>query len=202
MFRLDINYGGSSGYGSEYRDRLNGEWGIVDVEDCVSAVKQMSADGRIDPKRVVIRGGSAGGFTTLLSLCHSSDPTTFTGGTSLYGISNLLKLTEDTHKFESQYAFKLVGGTPEEVPDNYKDRSAINHIDDFNRPLLLLQGDQDRVVPPEQSQAIHDGIEARGGDVELELYEGEGHGFKQKEHQKDALKRELAFYTRILGLGE
>ncbi|ESK84332.1 peptidase prolyl oligopeptidase active site region [Moniliophthora roreri MCA 2997] len=197
---MDVNYGGSFGYGSEYRNRLNGEWGIVDVEDCILAVQAMSQGDEIDPQRVVIRGGSAGGFTTLLSLCHSSNPKTYAGGTSLYGISNLLKLTEDTHKFESQYAFKLVGGTPEQVPKNYKDRSAINHIDDFNRPLLLLQGTEDRVVPPEQSQAIYDGIKARGGDVELKLYPGEGHGFKQKEHQIDALERELAFYTRILNL--
>ncbi|EEB98880.1 hypothetical protein MPER_01536, partial [Moniliophthora perniciosa FA553] len=114
------------------------KWGIVDVEDCISAVKAMSQKGDIDPQRVFIRGGSAGGFTTLLSLCHSSDPKTFAGGTSLYGISNLETLTKDTHKFESQYAFKLLGGTPEQVPENYKDRSAINHVEDFNLPLMAI----------------------------------------------------------------
>ncbi|KAK7033990.1 hypothetical protein VNI00_012419 [Paramarasmius palmivorus] len=197
---LDVNYGGSFGYGSPYRDRLIGKWGIVDVEDCISAVRAMSQRGDIDPKRAVIRGGSAGGFTTLVGLCHSSDPETFAGGTSMYGISDLLALAETTHKFESQYPFKLLGGTPEEVPENYKDRSPINHVEDFNRPLLILQGELDKVVPKEQAEAIYESIKSRGGEVEYKLYEGEGHGFRQKEHQKDALERELAWYKKILKL--
>ncbi|KAI3612812.1 peptidase prolyl oligopeptidase active site region [Moniliophthora roreri] len=197
---LDVNYGGSFGYGKKYRDRLNGEWGIVDIEDCISSVKAMSQGGEIDSQRVVIRGRSAGGFATLLSLCHSSDPNTYAGGTSLSGVSDLLGLAKDTHKFESQYTFKLLGGTPEQVPENYKDRSAINHVDTFDRPLLLIQGACDRVVPPVQSTSIYDAIKARGGDVKLRLYPGEGHHIEQKEHQKDALEQELALYTRILKL--
>jgi len=137
--RLDVNYGGSYGYGRAYRDRLVGQWGLVDVEDCVKAAKLVSGEryDYVDPKRVVIRGGSAGGFTTLAALCNSSDLKTFAAGNSLYGVSDLKALAQTTHKFESQYLFKLLGGTPEEVPQKYNDRSPINHIKDFQTPLLV-----------------------------------------------------------------
>ncbi|KAF9265759.1 alpha/beta-hydrolase [Marasmius fiardii PR-910] len=199
---LDVNYGGSYGYGRVYRDRLVGQWGIVDVEDCVKATELMSSQpyNFIDPKRAVIRGGSAGGFTTLATLCHSSGRKSFAAGTSFYGVTDLKAFTETTHKFESRYLFKLLGGTYEVVPKNYVDRSPINHIENLESPLLILQGDIDKVVPKEQAEAIYDRIKDKGGIVEYKLYEGEGHGFRQKDHQKDALERELAFYERALGL--
>ncbi|KAL0581324.1 hypothetical protein V5O48_000700 [Marasmius crinis-equi] len=199
---LDVDYGGSYGYGRSYRDRLIGQWGIVDVEDCIKAAKLMSGEpyNYVDPKRLVIRGGSAGGLTVLAALCHSSDLKTFAAGTSLYGVSDLLALAEMTHKFESQYGFKLLGGTPKEVPKNYHDRSPINHVDSFETPLLILQGEIDKVVPKGQAEAMYNSIKERGGVVEYQLYEGEGHGFRQKDHQKDALERELGFYEKVLGL--
>ncbi|KAJ8093083.1 hypothetical protein AAF712_002440 [Marasmius tenuissimus] len=199
---LDVNYGGSYGYGRAYRDRLVGQWGLVDVEDCVKAAKLVSSEryNYVDPKRVVIRGGSAGGFTVLAALCNSSDLKTFAAGTSLYGVSDLAALAETTHKFESQYGFKLLGGMPEEAPQNYKDRSPIYHIESFQTPLLILQGEIDKVVPKSQAEAIYNSIKERGGTVEYQLYPGEGHGFRQKDHQKDALERELRFYRSVLEL--
>jgi dipeptidyl aminopeptidase/acylaminoacyl peptidase len=134
-----VNYGGSSGYGRAYIGRLAGNWGVVDVEDCIHAAGTLSSApySLIDPARVVIRGGSAGGFTTLAALTIASDVTTFAAGTSSFGVSDLRKLAEDTHKFESRYLEKLVGGTVEEVPEVFKDRSPVFHADKIVSPLLV-----------------------------------------------------------------
>ncbi|KDQ57918.1 hypothetical protein JAAARDRAFT_129506 [Jaapia argillacea MUCL 33604] len=197
---LDVNYGGSSWYGRRYTDRLVGKWGIVDVQDTVAAVETLSGPSHslIDPKRLAIRGGSAGGFTTLAALCFS--PATFAAGTSSYGVSDLRKLAEDTHKFESRYLEKLVGGTPELVPEIYKERSPVFHADKIMSPLLILQGSIDAVVPPEQAEAIVKDIEARGGKVEYILFEGEGHGWRKAENIKIAMEKEIQFYEEVFGL--
>ncbi|KAJ8093084.1 hypothetical protein PM082_020567 [Marasmius tenuissimus] len=201
---LDVNYGGSCGYGRAYRDRLIGQWGLVDVEDCIKASKLMSGEGYdyIDPKRIVIRGGSAGGFAVLSALSHSSDLKAFASGTSLYGISDLVELVKTTHKFESHYAFKLLGGTPDEVPETYKDRSPINHIDNFQTPFLILQGQIDQVVPMSQADKIFKDIKDRGGTVDYQWYYAEGHGFRKKANQEDAMKRELRYYRDVMELSE
>ncbi|KAF5375944.1 hypothetical protein D9615_008213 [Tricholomella constricta] len=218
---LDVNYGGSSGYGRDYIQRLVGNWGVVDVEDCIQAARIISSApyNLVDPKRVVIRGGSAGGYTVLAALANAPDVTAFAAGTSSYGVSDLNPLVEHTHKFESRYLEKLVGGTSKEVPEVYKDRSPLNHADRIVAPLLvrqflylqflrrvvlicgkILQGEIDRVVPKEQAELIYDGVKSRGGIIEYKLYLGEGHGWRQEKNIRDALERELQFYEGVLGL--
>ncbi|KAK7028292.1 peptidase-S9 domain-containing protein [Favolaschia claudopus] len=197
---LNVNFGGSSGYGRAYVERLKGQWGVTDIEDCIQAAKIISQPpyNLVDPKRIVIRGTSAGGLTTLGAVSMSSDVTTFAAATSCYGISDLRLLMDDTHKFESGYGHGLLGGTSKEIPEVYKERSPVTHADSIVSPLLILQGDLDRVVPKEQAEAIVESIQRRGGKVEYKLYPGEGHGWRKEENMVDALERELAFYERML----
>ncbi|KAJ6524429.1 alpha/beta-hydrolase [Mycena vulgaris] len=193
---LDVNHGGSSGYGRAYMERLRGKWGVVDVDDCIDAARILSSAPHklIDPKRIVIRGPSAGGFTVLTALSVKADAGVFTAGTSLYGISDLRRLELETHKFESGYLTMLVG-TDSQV---LLDRSPISHADKILAPLLILQGDADTVVPPSQAEGIVDSIRKRGGVVDYKLYTGEGHGWKRRDTIQDALKREIQFYNRAL----
>lgn len=193
---LDVNHGGSTGYGRAFRERLNGQWGIVDIDDCVSGVQALADAGVIDGGRVAIRGGSAGGYTTLRALTSS---TVFAAGTSLYGISDLRALLADDHKFESRYTTTLVAPWPE-GEEVYLERSPLFHIDALHGELLLLQGADDLVVPVVQAQAMADAMAEAGKDVELVIYEGEGHGFRRAETVIDALERELAHYQRVFGL--
>ncbi|KAJ7902799.1 Alpha/Beta hydrolase protein [Mycena olivaceomarginata] len=199
---LNVNFGGSSGYGRAYVERLAGQWGIVDIEDCIQAAKIVSHApyDLVDPKRIVIRGGSSGGFTALGAVSMGSDLTTFAAATSCYGISDVRLLMDDTHKFESGYGHGLMGGTNKEIPEVYKERSPVTHADSIVSPLLILQGDIDRVVPKEQAEAIFESIKRRGGKVEYKLYPGEGHGWRKEENMIDALERELAFYEAMLSI--
>ncbi|GAA5985054.1 hypothetical protein JCM10908_002503 [Rhodotorula pacifica] len=194
---VDVDYGGSSNYGKKFRERLDGEWGNVDVNDTIHCVEYLVREGKVDGNKVAITGGSAGGFTVLAALCDSK---VFTAGVSLYGVSDLALLAADTHKFESQYLYRLVGGTPEEVPDNYRNRSPINKAGNVTAPLLLLQGDIDKVVPPAQSSDMLEKIRANGGVCEMKLYENEGHGFRGRVAQEDCLKRSLGWYRKTWGL--
>ncbi|KAJ7629481.1 alpha/beta-hydrolase [Mycena polygramma] len=199
---LNVNYGGSSGYGRAYVERLASQWGVVDVEDCIQAAKILSHApyDLVDPKRLTIRGQSSGGLTVLGAVSMSSDVRTFSAATSCYGISDLRLLMDDTHKFEAGYGHQLMGGTSSEIPEVYKARSPVTHADSIVSPLLLLQGDQDKVVPKEQSEAIFQSIQKRGGVVEYKLYPGEGHGWRKEENMIDALERELAFYEATFKL--
>ncbi|KAG6919675.1 hypothetical protein DXG01_002618 [Tephrocybe rancida] len=201
---LDVNYGGSSGYGREYIDRLAGNWGAVDAGDCIQAAKILSSEpyNLIDPKRVVITGGSAGGYTVLAALANTTDATVFAAGTSSYGISDLFPLEAHTHKFEAKYLEKLIGGTSAQIPDVFRDRSPLNHADKIVAPLLILQGEIDKVVPKEQAELIYESVKAKGGFVEYKLYLGEGHGWRREENIVDALERELDFYERVLKLAK
>lgn len=197
---LDVNYSGSSGFGRKYAQRLAGKWGIIDVADCINAVKHLSSV--IDIKRSAIRGGSSGGYTTLAVLANAPDPDQklFTAGVSYFGVSNIVMLAEHTHKFESHYIGKLMGGTYKEIPKVYEDRSPVNHADRIVPPLLILQGTADKVIPPEQAQKIYDAIRHNQGVCEIKYYEGEGHGFIKAENRKDALDRELAWYKKVYQL--
>ncbi len=192
---LDVNYSGSSGYGRAYRDRLRGEWGVLDVADCVAGAQALAEQGRVDGHRLAIRGGSAGGYTTLRALTTSD---VFAAGCSRYGIGDLAALASDTHKFEARYLDGLVGPWPE-AADVYADRSPINHVDALNCPMLILQGAEDAVVPPNQAETMASAIAAKGLDVELIVFEGEGHGFRKAATIQAALEAELAFYTRTFG---
>ncbi|GAA5820810.1 hypothetical protein JCM10212_002097 [Sporobolomyces blumeae] len=194
-----VNYGGSTGYGSKYRRRLTGTWGIVDVQDTISCVESLRDQGKIDPKRVAITGGSAGGYTVLASL---TDSDVFTAGCSYYGVSDLKMLAEDTHKFESQYLFNLLGGTPAEVPENYAQRSPLNKAEKITAPLLLLQGTDDKVVPPAQATLMLDKIRSnpKAGKCDIIMFEGEGHGFRSKDARKRAMESELAWYRDTWGI--
>ncbi|KAJ7810849.1 alpha/beta-hydrolase [Mycena olivaceomarginata] len=189
--RLDVNYGGSSGYGRAYMERLRGAWGVVDVEDCIYAARIISAApyDLIDPKRIVIRGSSAGGFTTLAALSLRADAGVFAAGCSLYGISDLRRLELESHKFESGYLTMLVGSDPQVMLD----RSAVFHAEKIVAPLLILQGDADTAVPLIQAEGM-------AGVVEYKIYPGEGHGWKRKDTIQDALRREIRFYNRVLGI--
>ncbi|KAG9044718.1 hypothetical protein FS837_007660 [Tulasnella sp. UAMH 9824] len=195
---VDVNYGGSSGYGRDYRERLRGNWGVVDVNDSVTAAQQLSARGLIDGKRVAIRGGSAGGYTVLAAVV--THPLAFTVATSSYGISDLALLASDTHKFESRYLEKLIGGTLQEVPEVYRERSPVFHANKIRAPLLILQGSIDAVVPPGQAEAIVKQIKERDGKVEYVLFEGEGHGWRKAENIKRALETEERWYAEVLRL--
>jgi dipeptidyl aminopeptidase/acylaminoacyl peptidase len=193
---LDVNYGGSTGYGRAYRNRLRGRWGIVDVADCVAGVEALIAAGRVDPDRVIIRGGSAGGYTTLQALVTTS---TFRIGTSYYGIGDLEMLATDTHKFESRYLDLIVGPYPE-AKSVYIERSPIHHVDRLASAMLILQGSDDMVVPPNQATAMADAVRAKGLPLAHIEFEGEGHGFRGSDAQRRSLEAEVAFYSRIFGI--
>ncbi|GAA1408238.1 dipeptidyl aminopeptidase [Glutamicibacter uratoxydans] len=192
---VDVNYGGSTGYGREYRNRLRGAWGVVDVADTTAVIKALVAQKIADPARIGIEGGSAGGWTVLCSLTFSD---VFTAGISRYGVSDLLGLVQDTHDFESQYMFSLVGPYPE-AADLYEKRAPINHVSKISCPVLLLQGDEDRVVPPAQSEIVAKALAERGIPHAYILFAGEQHGFRQSANIIKALESSLAFYAQIFG---
>jgi dipeptidyl aminopeptidase/acylaminoacyl peptidase len=192
---VDVNYRGSTGYGRPYRDALKGTWGIADVDDCVAAAGWLAHQGWADPRKLAIRGGSAGGFTTLAALAFHD---TFRAGCSRYGVADLGALATDTHKFESRYLDGLVGPWPE-AEATYDERSPINHVDGFDEPLLVLQGDEDEVVPPAQSQMIVDALAAKDVPHAYVLFAGEQHGFRKAENIVRSLEAELWFYGRVFG---
>ena len=192
---VDVNYGGSTGYGTEYRRRLNGAWGIVDVDDCVNAALHLAARGDVDPERLAIDGGSAGGYTTLAALTFHD---VFKAGASYYGVSDLEALARETHKFESRYLDALVGPYPE-CSSLYKERSPIHHTELLSCPLLLLQGLEDEIVPPNQAEMMFEAVRAKGLPTAYVPFEGEQHGFRRSENIKRALEAELYFYSRVFG---
>ena len=192
---LDVNYGGSSGYGRAYRQRLNGNWGIVDVDDCVNGARYLAERGEVDGNRLAIRGGSAGGYTTLCALTFRD---TFKAGASHYGISDLEALAKDTHKFESRYLDRLIGPYPERR-DLYVARSPIHFTDRLNCPMILFQGLEDKVVLPNQAERMVDAVRAKKLPVAYLAFEGEQHGFRKAENIKRVLEAELYFYSRIFG---
>lgn len=193
---VDVNYGGSTGYGRGYRDQLLGNWGLIDVADCVASARWLAEDNRVDPARLCIRGGSAGGYTTLAALVL--DDTPFAAGADHYGVSDLEALAADTHKFESRYLDRLIGPFPE-ARDVYVERSPLTHVDKFHTPLIVLQGSEDRVVPPNQSSMIVDALRANGVPVAYLLFDGEEHGFRRAENIRRATDGELSFYAQIFG---
>lgn len=192
---LDVNYSGSAGFGREYRDRLKGRWGVVDVHDCISGTLAMGTERLADPARLAIRGGSAGGFTALAALTMSN---VFNAAISQYGIADLEALAKDTHKFESRYIDSLIGPYPEDR-HLYLERSPINHLDQLSAPILLLQGTEDMVVPPEQAEMLAAAARRRGLPVALIMFEGEGHGFRKAETIKAAIEAQIYFLGRIFG---
>lgn len=192
---LDVNYRGSSGYGRAYRERLRGRWGIVDVDDCVYGARALIERGEVDPGRLIIRGGSAGGYTTLCALTFHR---VFHAGASYYGVSDLEALARDTHKFESRYLDGLIGPYPERR-DLYLARSPIYHADRISCPVIFFQGLEDRVVPPLQTERMADTLRKKGIPVACLMFEGEQHGFRQARHIRQSLGAELYFYGRIFG---
>ena len=190
---LDVNYGGSIGYGRQYRQRLEKNWGIVDVDDCVNAAKYLVQQGRVDGDRLVISGGSAGGYTTLAALTFRD---TFKAGASYYGVSDLEILARDTHKFESRYLDGLIGAYPDEK-DIYEARSPIHFTEQLSCPVIFFQGGEDKVVPPNQAEMMFTAIRKKGLPVAYVLFENEGHGFRQGENIKKALDSEFYFYSRV-----
>ena len=192
----DVNYRGSTGYGKAYRNALREQWGVVDVEDVIAVAKGLAAAGIVDGDRMAIRGGSAGGFTALVALTAPDQP--FACGTSFYGVADLRMLAAHTHKFESRYLDGLVGPLPE-TEDRYVERSPLSRTDHLTTPILVLQGTEDEVVPPEQSRAIVAAAAANGVPHAYLEFEGEQHGFRKLEHQVRWHETELAFYGRVMG---
>jgi dipeptidyl aminopeptidase/acylaminoacyl peptidase len=191
----DVNYGGSTGYGRDYRHRLDGRWGIVDVDDCVNCARYLIDRGEVDPQRTAIRGGSAGGYTTLAALTFRQ---LFGAGASYYGVSDLEALARETHKFESRYLDRLVGPYPARR-DLYAERSPINYPQRLSCPVIFFQGDEDRVVPPNQAERMFNALRTKGIAVAYLLFEGEQHGFRKAQNLKRALDAELYFYSRVFG---
>ena len=192
---LDVNYGGSTGYGREYRERLSGRWGVVDVDDCVNGAKYLAERGLVDGGRLAITGGSAGGYTTLCALTFRD---AFKAGASHYGVSDLEALEVDTHKFESRYTHKLVAPYPERA-DLYRERSPIHHTNMLSSPVIFFQGLEDKIVPPNQAEMMVNALRAKGLPVAYITFEGEQHGFRQAANIKRALDGELYFYSRVFG---
>jgi dipeptidyl aminopeptidase/acylaminoacyl peptidase len=192
---LDVNYGGSTGFGRAYRDRLHLDWGVVDVDDCVNGAKFLAAQGRVDGKRCVISGGSAGGYTTLAALAFRDF---FQGGASYYGVSDAMALARDTHKFESRYLDGLIGPYPERA-DLYRERSPIHFVERIRAAVILFQGLEDEIVPPNQAETMVAAMKANGVPHAYLAFEGEQHGFRRAETQIRCLEAELYFYGRILG---
>lgn len=192
---LDVNYGGSSGYGRDYRERLARNWGVVDVDDCANGAKYLVDRGEVDKDRLMITGGSAGGYTTLCALTFRD---TFKAGASHYGVSDAEALTKETHKFESRYLDKLFGPYPEER-DIYRDRSPINFTERLSCPVIFFQGLEDRVVPPNQAEVMVEALRKKGVPVAYVPFAGEQHGFRQAQNIKRSLDGELYFYSRVFG---
>jgi dipeptidyl aminopeptidase/acylaminoacyl peptidase len=192
---LDVNYGGSTGYGRQYRERLNKKWGIVDVDDCVNGARYLAERGEVDAERLIITGGSAGGYTTLCALTFRN---AFKAGASHFGISDTESMARDTHKYESQYLTGLLGAYPQRK-DIYFDRSPINFPERLSCPVIFFQGLEDKVVPPNQAEKMVEAIRAKGIPVSYVAFPGEQHGFRQAKNIKRALDGELYFYSRIFG---
>jgi dipeptidyl aminopeptidase/acylaminoacyl peptidase len=192
---VDVDYGGSTGYGREYRRRLDGQWGVVDVADCVNAARYLVDAGEVDGRRLAIRGGSAGGYTTLAALTFTD---VFAAGASYYGVADLASLATDTHKFESRYLDRLVGRWPE-AEATYRERSPIHAADRLSAPLIVFQGAEDKVVPPAQAEVMVGALRANGLPVAYLLFEDEQHGFRKAETITRTIEAELWFYGRILG---
>ncbi len=190
---LDVNYGGSSGFGRAYRMRLKGRWGIVDVADCCNGARWLADQKRVDPERMAIHGGSAGGFTTLAALVANN---VFQAGTSRYGICDLEAMARDTHKFESRYLDSLVGAYPQ-AKAIYIERSPIHHADDLSAAILFMQGDLDLVVPPDQSRRMFEAVRAKGLPTAFLLFEGEQHGFRIAANIKRSYEAEFYFYSKL-----
>lgn len=193
---LDVNHGGSTGYGRAYRERLRGQWGVVDIDDTVTGAAALAQAGVVDGARMAITGGSAGGYSVLRALTTGD---VFAAGASYFGISDLSGLLSDDHKFESRYTIGLVAPWPE-GKDVYADRSPANHVDSLHGEVLLLQGADDLVVPVSQARGMAEAMAAAGKEVELVVYEGEGHGFRKAATLIDSLQREVAHYRRAFGL--
>jgi dipeptidyl aminopeptidase/acylaminoacyl peptidase len=192
---VDVNYGGSSGFGRAYRERLDGQWGVVDVDDCIAAARCLAADGRVDPDRMAISGGSAGGYTTLCALTYHD---VFRAGASHYGIGDLEALVRDTHKFESRYMERLVGPYPSQKA-LYVERSPIHATERLSCPVIFFQGLEDKIVPPNQAEAMAAALLARGIPHAYVPFEGEQHGFRRAENICTALDGELYFYSVVFG---
>ncbi|MDB5748749.1 MAG: peptidase [Massilia sp.] len=193
---LDVNYGGSTGFGRAYRDLLKGQWGIIDVEDCVAGARHLAESRLADPERLLIRGSSAGGLTTLCALTFHD---VFKAGASYYGVSDLAGLDADSHKFESHYNDYLIAPKPE-ADKIYRERSPIHHTDALKRPMIFFQGLDDKVVPPQQSETMVAALRGRGVPVAYITLEGEGHGFRKADSVVRTLEAELAFYLRVFGI--
>jgi dipeptidyl aminopeptidase/acylaminoacyl peptidase len=191
---VDVNYGGSTGYGREYRNLLRGTWGIVDREDVIAVVDSLIAEGSVDAKKILIRGGSAGGFTVLNVLVNSSH---FAAGASYYGVADCAALAMHTHDFESRYLDSMIGRYPEEA-DLYAERSPLTHADRLSSPLIIFQGLDDKVVPPAQSEAFRDVCVKKGIKHEYHAFEGEGHGFQKASSIITAMESEMKFYGEVL----
>ncbi len=192
---LHVNYGGSTGFGRGYRERLDGRWGVVDVDDCVAGALFLADQGKVDRDKMVIRGASAGGYTTLCALTFAD---VFAAGASYYGISDIEALIADTHKFEAHYMNRLIGPYPM-MRDVYRKRSPIHYVDNLNCPVIFFQGLDDHVVPPSQAQKMVDALHQKAIPVAYLTFEGEGHGFRQADTIKKTLEAEYYFYSQILG---
>jgi dipeptidyl aminopeptidase/acylaminoacyl peptidase len=192
---LDVNYGGSTGYGRPYRERLNGQWGVVDIDDCTNGARYLVQRGLADERRLAIRGGSAGGYTTLCAVTFRS---VFKAGASYFGIGDLEIFVRDTHKFESRYLDRLVGPFPERRA-LYRARSPIHFVDRISCPMILFQGLEDKIVPPNQAEMMVDAVRRKGLPVAYLPFEGEQHGFRRAENIKRTLDAELYFYSRVFG---
>lgn len=192
---VDVNYRGSSGYGREYRNKLRGTWGVVDNEDCLNAALYLAEQGEADRERLAIRGGSAGGYATLCALTFHDG---FAAGASYFGVADAEALATDTHKFESRYLDGLIGPYPEEA-ELYRERSPIHHVERLRSPVILLQGLEDKIVPPNQAEAMAAALERNGVPYAYLPFEGEQHGFRKAETNIRCLEAELYFYGRIMG---
>jgi len=191
---VDVDYGGSSGYGRAYRRQLDGQWGMVDVDDCVAAARHLADAGEVDGDRMAIRGSSASGLTALLALTRG----VFAAGASLYGVVDLTALAADTHKFEARYLDGLIGPWPE-AAELYRSRSPLHHAEEINAPLIIFQGTEDKVVPPDQAEVLVDALRRAGLPFAYLTFDGEQHGFRHAETLRRVAEAELSFYGQVLG---
>jgi dipeptidyl aminopeptidase/acylaminoacyl peptidase len=188
---LDVNYGGSTGFGRVFRNRLHLSWGIVDVDDCINGAEFLATEGLVDHTRIVMRGGSAGGYTTLAALTFRNF---FQGGASYYGISDVATLARETHKFESRYLDWLIGPYPR-AQERYRDRSPLYHVDQLSKPVIFFQGAEDAVVPPNQAEVLVEALRRKGKPVGYFLFSSEQHGFRNAANIQRCLDAELQFYA-------